>query len=98
MMSVVLAPILGKDAPSFLDDIIGMSEDEKGHLLVLKKIFELLRKARLKLKPSKCFFFQEEVKFLGHQVDKDGIHPDPEKIEKVKYFQHQDTKKKSNPS
>jgi hypothetical protein len=37
----------------------------------------------LKLSPTKCTFFQEKVKYIGHIVAKDGIKPDPDKIEKV---------------
>jgi hypothetical protein len=42
--------------------------------------------AGLKLKPSKYQFAKPELTFLGHVVGKDGILPDPEKIEKVKNF------------
>lgn len=48
--------------------------------LVLQKIEE----PGLKIKLSKCHFFQEEVKYLGHIVSKDGIAADPEKINQVK--------------
>jgi len=37
----------------------------------------------LKLSRKKCTFFQEKVKYIGHIVSKDGIEPDPTKIEKV---------------
>ena len=37
----------------------------------------------MKLSPKKCTFLQEKVKYIGHIVSKDGIEPDPAKIEKV---------------
>ena len=46
-------------------------------------MFEWLREAGLKLKPEKCSFFQEQVPYLGHIVSRDGIKPDPEKVQKV---------------
>ena len=42
-----------------------------------------MRKAGLKLKPSKCEFFKEQIKFLGHIVSKEGISTCPEKVHAV---------------
>lgn len=36
------------------------------------------------LKLEKCKFFQAQITFLGFVVDKNGIHPNPAKIEKIK--------------
>ncbi|GKF04059.1 hypothetical protein Tco_0034727, partial [Tanacetum coccineum] len=33
---------------------------------------------------SKCEFWLKEVQFLGHVVNRDGIHVDPSKVESVK--------------
>ena len=38
----------------------------------------------MKLKPSKCTFFQEEITYLGHLITGDGIATDPKKIQVVK--------------
>ena len=46
-------------------------------------ILELLRKEKLYAKFSKCEFWINEVKFLGHVVSKEGIHVDPSKIEAI---------------
>ncbi|GKE50453.1 putative reverse transcriptase domain-containing protein, partial [Tanacetum coccineum] len=45
---------------------------------------ELLRKEKLYTKFSKCEFWLQEVHFLGHVVNQNGIHVDPSKIEAVK--------------
>ena len=29
---------------------------------------------------DKCQFYQESIKFLGHIIDKGGVHPDPERL------------------
>jgi hypothetical protein len=34
----------------------------------------------LKLKPKKCDLMKRSVAFLGHVIDGEGIHMDPEKI------------------
>ena len=37
----------------------------------------------LKLKLSKCHFFQREIKFLGCLINKDGVKPDRKYIDKL---------------
>ena len=39
--------------------------------------------AGLKLKPTKCFFFRDEIEYLGHVVSGKGISTNPKKIEAV---------------
>src|SRR6266516_7053 len=68
----------------YLDDIILFSKTIDEHLERLKQMFERLRYANLKLKPSKCFLFQEEVTFLEHVVSAGSIATDPTKIEVVR--------------
>ena len=49
-------------------------------------MFERLRQAHLKRKPSKCYFAKTSVHFLGFIVSAHGISPDPDKISAVKSF------------
>ena len=53
------------------------------HLLRLRAVFEKLKKAELKLKPSKCEVFKQELTYLGHVVSKSGIQTDPKKVEAI---------------
>ncbi|GKB12593.1 putative reverse transcriptase domain-containing protein [Tanacetum coccineum] len=59
----------------------GMDEEHEVHL---KLVLELLKKEKLFVKFSKCEFWLQEVHFLGHVVNSNGIHVDPSKIEAVK--------------
>lgn len=52
----------------FLDDIIVFSRTVEEQIQRLEVVFQKLRQHGLKLKPSKCDFFKEEVKYLGHIV------------------------------
>jgi predicted aspartyl protease len=55
-----------KDLPNsnpYLDDIITSSNDENNHLIDLERLFKTLEAANLKIKPSKCVFGAEEIKF-----------------------------------
>ncbi|GJQ97144.1 hypothetical protein Tco_0008283 [Tanacetum coccineum] len=66
------------------DDILIYSKNEKEHGEHLKTILELLKKEELYAKFSKCEFWIPRVQFLGHVIDRQGIHVDPAKIESIK--------------
>ena len=67
----------------YLDDIIIYAKTPEEMLNRLRGVFERLREAKLKLKPSKCNFFLREISYLGHRVSESGIATDPAKVEKV---------------
>jgi hypothetical protein len=75
----------------YLDDLIIFSKTYEDHLDRIKRVLQRLRESGLKLSPKKCMFFQEKVKYIGHIVSKDGIEPDPTKIEKVTNWPHPST-------
>ena len=68
----------------YLDDVIIFSKTVDEHLERLQEVFARLKSAGLKLKPSKCNFLQQKVKYLGHIVSADGIATDPDKIAAIK--------------
>ncbi|GKC62473.1 putative reverse transcriptase domain-containing protein [Tanacetum coccineum] len=68
----------------FIDDILIYSKFKGEHEVHLRLVLELLKKEKLYAKFSKCEFWLQEVKFLGHVVNPNGIHVDPSKIEAVK--------------
>ncbi|GJT65766.1 putative reverse transcriptase domain-containing protein [Tanacetum coccineum] len=65
----------------FIDDILIYSKSKEEHEVHLRLVLELLRKEKLYAKFSKCEFWLQEVHFLGHVVNQNGIHVDPSKIE-----------------
>jgi hypothetical protein len=46
-------------------------------------VFNLLRKAGLRLKIDKCYFARLSVEYLGHIVSEEGVAPNPSKIEAI---------------
>jgi hypothetical protein len=66
-----------------MDDLNIHSKTFQEHLQHLQLVFDRIRKANLRIKPDKCHFCTNEIKFLGHVVNEEGIQPDPSKIEKV---------------
>ena len=67
----------------YLDDIIVFSQTPEKHVHRLKAVFNKLRAAGLKLKPSKCDLFRKEIKYLRHVVSNEGVSTDPDKIKAV---------------
>jgi len=86
LMARVLHGLEWKVCLIYIDDIIIFSRTFEEHLSRLSLVFDRLRQANLKLKPSKCHFAQSSVNFLGFVVSSKGILPDPDKISAVKSF------------
>lgn len=64
----------------FLDDLIVFSDTLEEHETWLMKVLQCLGDYGLKLSPEKCHFFQTSVRYLGHVVDAQGVHTDPDKV------------------
>ena len=86
LMNYILQDFLGKFVAVYLDDIIIYSTTFEQHLDHITQIFQTLRNANLMIKLKKCYFCLPNIAFLGHIVGRNGIQPDPSKIEKVKNF------------
>ena len=57
----------------YLDNVIVFLLMPEEHLVRLRAVLERFLEHGLKLKPSKCHFFQMEIDYLGHKVSKDGM-------------------------
>ena len=80
LMTMVLAGLHWDICLVYIDDIVVMGRNFQEHVRNVAQVFQRLRLAGLKLKPSKCQLFQERVRFLGHVISSQGVEPDPEKI------------------
>ncbi|KAG1937121.1 hypothetical protein F2P79_018352 [Pimephales promelas] len=83
LMDRVLAGLQWETCLVYLDDIIVLGRDRTEMLERLSQVFGRLRAANLKLEPSKCVLFREQVAYLGHIVSAKGVATDPQKIQKV---------------
>jgi hypothetical protein len=72
-MDATLAGLKWKTLLVYLDDIIIFYPTYEAHLDDLCEVFMRLREANLQLKPSKCHFFQNKIKYLGHVITAEGI-------------------------
>ncbi|KAJ0927040.1 putative nucleotidyltransferase, Ribonuclease H [Helianthus annuus] len=84
LMNRVCKPYLDKFIIVFIDDILIYSKSQEEHEQHLRLILEFLRKEQLYAKFSKCDLWLRKVHFLGHVVNRDGIHVDPSKVDSIR--------------
>ena len=68
---------------SYEDDIIVYSKLENEHLAHLRKVFGKFCYAGMKLKSSKCDFFELHIEYLCHLISGTGIYPLEQKIQAI---------------
>jgi hypothetical protein len=72
LMNSVFMTELDKFAVVFIDDILVYSKNEEEHAEHLRIVLQRLRDHKLYAKFSKCEFWLDSVKFLGHTISNEG--------------------------
>ena len=70
----------------YLDDVIIFGRMEEEYLEHLRVVFERFQEFNLKLKPSKCLFFQSEIVYLAHYILGWGILLSCDNVRAVEEF------------
>ncbi|WVZ63656.1 hypothetical protein U9M48_013270, partial [Paspalum notatum var. saurae] len=83
LMNSVFMDYLDKFVVVFIDDILIYSKTEVEHEEHLRLVLQRLWEHKLYAKFSKCEFWIDEVRFLGHVVSKGGIVVDRSKVSTV---------------
>jgi hypothetical protein len=83
LMNSIFMQELDKFIVVFIDDILIYSKNLEDHENHLHIILQRLRDHQLYAKFSKCEFWLNTVKFLGHTISSDGISVDPSKVQEV---------------
>jgi hypothetical protein len=83
LMNSVFMPELDKFIVVFIDDILIYSKNLEDHTRHLHVVLQRLRDHHLYAKFSKCEFWLDTVKFLGHIISSNGISVDPSKVQEV---------------
>jgi len=68
---------------AILDDILITGENDEEHLHNLDLVLKRLAKAELRLNKQKCIFMSPSVTYVGHIIDKEGLHPVEEKVRAI---------------
>ena len=80
LMQRVLEGLNPDEGPDFvevyIDDVLVFSRTMDEHV---EQVLEWLRKAGLKLKPSKCHFVRQAVEYFGHVITP-GLKPNPKQV------------------
>ncbi|KAA3679460.1 uncharacterized protein DEA37_0005708 [Paragonimus westermani] len=83
LMQTVLQDLVPSQCLIYLDDIIVHVPTIDEHNSRLKHVFERLRMAGLKLKPTKFVLLKRELSFLGHSITPAGVKTDGTKVKQV---------------
>ena len=84
LMELVLRGLHWSTCLVYLDDIIVYSSTIDEHFTRLREVFGRLRRAGLKIKPSKCSLFRKNIKYLGYIISEAGIQTDYEKTDCIR--------------
>ena len=76
-------PQLGKNIEVYIDDMVLKSNVMSEHVGDPENIFEILRKHKLRLNDSKCYFGVGLSKFLGYMVTHRGIEVNPDQVKEI---------------
>ncbi|GFV97483.1 retrovirus-related Pol polyprotein from transposon 297 [Trichonephila clavipes] len=76
----------------YLDDIAIFSDTWESHIKHMETVLQRIKRAKLTIKPSKCKFAQQNVKFLGHIVGQGFCTPSEIKVQAVLEFPTPHTK------
>ena len=80
LMMSVLKGLIGRICLAYLNDVIVFSKRRSEHVNDLRSVLDRIRKAGLKLKPTKCKLYCEQVLYLWHVISAAGVSPDPAKL------------------
>ena len=94
-IEAVLNGLLWTCCFAYIDDILCYSNTFKDHLHDLEKILQRLQDNNLLIQPQKCAFCQPTFSILGFIASKDGLQPDPKKVQAIQNYPYPTTTKET---
>lgn len=86
MSSTVLAGLAHRICELYIDDVLISGEDEESYVANVKSVFQRFRDFGVVVHPKKAKLGLTELEYVGHVVDKDGLHFSKEKRIEVLNF------------
>jgi hypothetical protein len=84
LMNGIFRNYLDKFVIVFLDEILVYYNIEEEHARHLRLVLQVMRENQLYAKLSKCYFYQNQIHYLGHIISEQGIALYLEKIEAIR--------------
>jgi hypothetical protein len=82
----IMYELLG-DIPNiqvYLDDILIISNGTfEEHAEIMEKVLHRLQKANFRANLQKCYFGESKIDYLGYEITRDCIQPQPKKVEAI---------------
>lgn len=72
-MATLFRDMIHREIEVYIDDMIAKSQTEEEHIVNLEKLFQRIRKFKLRLNPNKCMFGLRSGKLLGIIVSQRGM-------------------------
>lgn len=83
MATVVLVNLLNVICELYIDDIFIHAATEEEFITRVRQVFERFRKHKITVNPNKCILGKDEIEFVGHLINKDGITFTRERLDSV---------------
>ncbi|SGY12017.1 BQ5605_C011g06360 [Microbotryum silenes-dioicae] len=81
-----LGDLIGNVCFVYLDDITIFADTLEEHERRVRLVLDALRRADLYVSPKKTELFAAECFFLGHQITREGIKVDPDKVQRIQQW------------
>jgi hypothetical protein len=80
-------------AMAYIDDWMFSSPSFEHHMDLMRLVFTRMKQVGLKVKLSKCQFFQRKINYLGHVITPNGLHVAQHHIDTIRNFPSPTNKK-----
>ena len=72
-------------ADSFVDDILGHTQNWEPHIMTLRELFSRMRESNLTIRPTKCKLHvgYMDHDFVGHKVGQNVVQPNSDKVAEI---------------
>jgi len=77
-LDIILSGVRWRICLVYIDDVIVFSKNHEEHIEHLDEVLTLLQEAGIKLKLKKCFFFRDEVEYLGFRIRPGTLSASPD--------------------
>lgn len=83
LMNSIFSSYLRQSVLVLFNDTLVYSPDWETHITHLENVLKILLSNQLFLKESKCVFWQQSVKYLGHLITHDVVEMDSDKVSAI---------------